>query len=298
MNAYETITNEIIRQLEAGVIPWRQPWRNSTTGKLGASPLPHNHLNGKAYRGANLLMLMYAPYASRGWMTYKQAQSIGGQVRKGERGRAIVFWKFDRKDALTLDKKAPMMRTYTVFNVDQIDGLPISLPLDALDLANFEPLEEGRKVVDAFMSSASHPTLAHGGGSAFYRPSADHVQMPPREAFYSPHGYYSTLFHEFTHSTGHASRLDRQKLGKSYFGSESYSEEELVAELGAAFIAAECGISTAEQLDQSASYIKGWLSKLRDDARMVVLAAQRAQKAADFILGRSAAAREESEVAA
>lgn len=289
MTAYETITNEIIAQLESGVIPWRKPWRTSSTGKLGASPLPHNHLTGQMYRGANLLMLLCAPFASRGWMTYKQAQSIGAQVRKGQQGRSIVYWRFDRKDSPTStsdDKRGPMMRTYTVFNVDQIDGLPADLPFDAGDIAAFEPLEAGQLIVDAFLASTSHPTLAHGGGSAFYSPADDHVQMPPKAAFYSAHGYYSTMFHELTHSTGHPSRLDRQHKGKSYTGSESYSEEELVAELGAAFIAAECGISTAEQLDQSAAYIHGWLSRLRNDSRLVVLAAQRAQKAADFILGR------------
>lgn len=291
MNLYETITNRIIAQLEEGKIPWKKEWSASAHG----TQFPHNHATGKSYRGINILSLLCSGYASSGWMTYKQAQEIGAQVRKGEHGSPVVFWKFDKeKNAETgKDHTSAFMRQYTVFNVDQIDGLPMSLPFES---PSFDPIESAERVRDGYLSGASHPTLAHGGDRAYYQPSSDRVQMPLAGTFHTPQAYYSTLFHELAHSTGHDSRLAR-KFGQ-HFGNDDYSEEELVAEFTAAFVCGEAGITDEKLLLNSTAYIQGWLSKLRNDSKLAVLAAQRAQKAADFILQRRADQLAESEVAA
>lgn len=284
MNAYETITARIIASLEAGVVPWRKEWKASASG----TAFPHNHLTGKSYRGINVVSLLCSPYQSSAWLTYKQAEELGAHVRKGEHGSPVVFWKFDReKDAVTgkIESRAPMMRTYTVFNLEQIEGIQPALPFEA---PTFDPIASAQEIADAYLAGASHPTLAHGGDRAFYRPSADHVQMPAPGTFTTPEAYYCTLFHEFGHSTGHDSRLKRKI--DNHFGTVDYSDEELVAEFSAAFLSAEARISSDQLLDNSAAYIAGWLSKLRNDNRIAVTAAQRAQKAADFILGRSFAA--------
>lgn len=280
MNVYESITNKIIAQLEAGVIPWRKEWK--VTGEGG---LPANFLTKKPYRGINILTLLMADYSSRYWLTYKQAQELGGQVRKGEKGQQVVFWKFDkREDSETgEDKSFAFARTYTVFNLSQIDGLQTeSLPFD---VPAFDPIAEADSVVNVYMTSGNHPSLAHGGERAFYRPSTDSVQMPARESFSNPPAYYSTLFHEFTHSTMAESRLNRKDTGHT-FGDDSYSREELLAEFGAAFLCADAGIANEQLLANSTAYIQGWLKALKNDKTLAVVAAQQAQKACDFILGR------------
>lgn len=291
--AYETMTDRIIGALEAGVIPWRKEWR--TTGKKAG--LPYNLVSGKPYRGVNIFSLFCSGYSSSGWCTYKQAQSLGFQVRKGEKAAPVIFWKFPAKaDPAALDEKAyfPFARVYSVFNADQLDGMPAALPLD--DAPAFDPIQECEGIISAFMVSASHPTLSYGGDSAYYQNSRDHVQMPARESFHSAGGYYSTLFHEFAHSTGHESRLNRADLiSKAAFGSEEYSREELTAEFTAAFLCAESGCSNEERFSNSVAYIQGWLKRLKNDKTLAVQAAQRAQKAADFILGRAAGSVADSE---
>lgn len=294
MNAYETITARIIASLESGVVPWRKEWKASAAG----TAFPHNKLTGKSYRGINVLSLLCSPYQSSAWLTYKQAQELGAQVRKGEKGSPVVFWKFDRKGAKDdggeavvvddrKDRSAPFMRTYTVFNVEQVDGLQDALPFEAPE---FNAIESAQSIVDAYLAGASHPTLAHGGDRACYSPARDHVQMPNAGCFTTAEAYYCTLFHEFAHSTGHDSRLKRKI--DNHFGTADYSDEELVAEFSAAFLSAESHISSDELLDNSAAYIHGWLDKLRNDSKIAIYAAQRAQKAADFILGRFASSTE------
>lgn len=281
MNLYQTITDRIIAQLEQGKIPWKQEWSATAHG----TAFPHNHATGKSYRGINTVSLLCSGYRSSGWMTYKQAQEIGAQVRKGEHGSPVVFWKFDKeKDADTgKDRSSAFMRQYTVFNVEQLDGLPMSLPFE---LPNFDPIESAERVAAGYLSGLSHPTLSHGGDRAYYQPSSDRVQMPHPGTFNTPAAYYCTLFHEFGHSTGHDSRLSRKIANR--FGDDLYSEEELVAEFTAAFVCAESGISDDSLLTNSTAYIQGWLAKLRSDPKLAILAAQRAQKAADFILQRRA----------
>jgi len=282
-SVYETITDRIISTLESGRIPWRKEWR--TSGK--SSGLPFNLVSHKPYRGANVFSLLCSGYTSNGWATYKQAQSLGYQVRKGEKASPVMFWKFpDKKTktdaALKGKDAAPLARLYFVFNIEQLDGVPQELPFEA---ETFDPIAECEAVADAFMASASHPSLGHGGDKAYFSPSMDHVQMPTRESFKSAGGYYSTLFHEFSHSTGIKSRCNRAELQAiKTFGDVDYSKEELTAEFAAAFLCAETGCSNEERVINSVAYIQSWISKLKNDKTMAVQAAQRAQKAADFIL--------------
>lgn len=290
-NSYEIITDRIIETLNSGIIPWRKEWKDS--GRNGGGALPYNLTSGKAYRGINVLTLMCASYQTNGWCTYKQAQSLGYQVRKGEKSAPVVYWNFPDKKQKG-EGRAPWMRVYSVFNVSQLDGVPSDLPFDG---EAFDGIASADKVAAGYMASASHPTLAHGGSSAYFAPSRDLVQMPPQLAFTSPETYYSTLFHEFVHSTGIKARLDREELqGIQRFGDCDYSKEELTAEFGAAFLCGEAGISNEPLLTNSAAYIQNWVSKLENDKTMVVQAAQRAQKAADYILGRTFGESAESEV--
>jgi antirestriction protein ArdC len=215
---------------------------------------------------------------------------MGYQVRKGEKSSPVVFWKFpDKKKVVEGGKdSAPFARLYRVFNVEQLDGVPVELPFEG---EVFNPIEECEKVVSTFMASASHPSLGHGGDRAFFSPSRDHVQMPNRETFNSAGGYYATLFHEFAHSTGIKSRCDRSELQAiGGFGDEAYSKEELTAEFASAFLCAETGCSNEERLTNSVAYIQSWIQKLKNDKMMAFQAAQRAQKAASFILLRDDAA--------
>jgi antirestriction protein ArdC len=281
-NIYESITERIVSALESGVIPWKKEWR--TSGK--SAGLPYNLVSGAAYRGVNVFSLFCSGYASNGWCTYKQAQGLGYQVRKGEKSSPVVFWKFpDKKTKAERPDSAPFARFYSVFNIEQLDGVPAELPFEG---ETFDPIEECELLVSRFMGSASHPTLAHGGDRAFFSPSRDHVQMPVRESFHSAGGYYATLFHEFAHSTGVKSRCDRAELqAMKGFGDEEYSREELVAEFAAAFLCAETGCSNEERLTNSVAYIQSWIKQLKNEKTLAVQAAQRAQRAADFILLRS-----------
>jgi antirestriction protein ArdC len=277
-NVYEQVTDRIIAQLEAGLIPWRKEWKSN------GSHIPTNYTTKKPYRGINILLLMAAGFDTCDFLTYKQAQGIGAQVRKGEKGTPIVFWStFEGKseDESEDTKRIPFLRTYTVFHVSQCDGIPVKLPFDA---PVFEPIPAAESLTSGYLQR-EHIDLKHGGGRAFYSPSLDYVQMPARESFTSPDAYYSTLFHECGHSTGHKSRLDR-KFGET-FGNETYGKEELVAEFTAAYLCAETGISNAMVETNHVAYIQSWLRSLRNDKKMLIPAAQRAQRAADRIANRA-----------
>jgi antirestriction protein ArdC len=291
-SVYEVVTERIIASLEAGVIPWRREWK--TSGKTGG--LPYNLQSGAAYRGVNVLTLLCSGFSANGWCTYKQAQALGYQVRKGEKSSPVVFWKFPTKAELKANPDAaPFARFYSVFNVAQLDGVPVELPFEG---EPFDAIAECESAVSAFMASPSHPTLQHGGDRAYYRQLTDTVQMPHREAFNSAGGYYATLFHEFAHSTGPKFRLNRPEFdGSSEFGNETYSREELTAEFASAFLCAETGCSNEERIGNSVAYIQSWIKKLKNDKQMAVQAAQKAQRAADFILLRTFAPKEEEEVA-
>ncbi len=281
MNVYEIVTTRILDQLQKGTVPWRKPWSTITAG-------PRNLITNKPYRGINVFLLGAHRFASPYFLTFKQALDRGGVVKKGERGCPIVFWKWrDNEEDSAAESEherkpaAPLLRYYTVFNVEQCEGVPSP----AVETRRpFEPLPECERVVRAMPNP---PRLEHQGTQAFYRPSTDTVTLPPPERFNSRELY--SLLHELTHSTGHESRLARKGITDAVlFGSHEYSHEELVAEMGAAFICGHCGIDAAT-LTESTSYIAGWLQALQNDTRMVVLAAAQAQKAADLILGHAEA---------
>ena len=278
-DVYEIITDRIVQQLENGVIPWHKPW------KAGAHGWPKNLVSKKDYRGINVFLLSCTPYELPYWLSFKQAKDLGGHVKKGERSTVVVFWKWleteDEETGKTV--KRPLLRYYNIFNVSQCEGLEARVPPVSDDPGKpFEPIDVCERIVSG-MSQA--PEIHFGTTGAFYRHADDSVSMPHRERFASVPEFYSTLFHELTHATGHESRLRRPGIVEpSRFGSGTYSKEELVAEMGAAFLCGHAGIENAT-LDNSAAYIAGWLKRLKDDKRLVVHAAANAQKAADFILG-------------
>lgn len=277
MNVYDIITEQIIQRLQQGTIPWQQPWKSA-----GA---PKNLVSKKEYRGINVFLLASQHHQSPYWLTFKQAQDLGGHIRKGEHGSKVVFWKMlnlETDDADAEDARLiPLLRYYTVFNVDQCDG--ITAPEGETVNRPFEPIQVCESVVAGM---PNRPNLGHNDARAYYQPSMDWVNMPKPETFRSNEDYYSVLFHELTHSTGHQSRLNRSTLTDLCpFGSTNYSKEELVAEMGAAFLCGHTGIENCT-IDNSAAYTKGWLTRLQNDAKLVVIAAAQAQKAADYILGR------------
>ena len=289
-SVYEIITEQILTKLSQGTCPWRKPWSSL---KASGGTRPRN-LDNRCYSGSNWFLLTMLDFERPIFGTFKHIQAHGGQVRKGEKGFPVIFWKqMTAKDEKTgEEKKIPMLRYYTVFNVSQCEGL--ELPADETTI---EPVNQFQAIADAeaiWNGYQGKPSLKHGGDRACYIPSWDEINMPPTKAFEDPAMYYNTLFHEAGHSTGHTSRLNREFGAK--FGSELYSREELVAELSAAFLGAECGLDST--LDQSASYIKSWLKFLESDPKAFVLAAGKAQRAADLILGRVKESPKSEEVAA
>jgi len=270
---YAEVTQKVIAELETGAAPWVKPWK-------GGSFMPSNVFTGKSYRGINVPLLWSSGADDLRFATFKQCQEQGANVKKGAKGNLIVFfkpWQVRKIDADTneaTEKTVPMLRAYFVFNVADIEGLPESAPKAA---------ENAR--LDAAESLISQAAIKPAS-SAFYRPSDDSIGMPPIDSFISAEHYYATALHELTHWTGHKSRLDRNLSGR--FGDQSYAAEELIAELGSAFLCAELGIRMTEL--RHAGYIEHWLKLLRSDKRAVLTAASAAQKASDFINKRQAVA--------
>lgn len=283
LDIYRSVTDRILELLETGTVPWRQPIKGGLEG------FPANLASGRTYRGINVFLLAVTAwvegYGSRYWLTFRQAKQRGGHVRKGEKGSLVIFWKQhatqDREtgEAMTV----PVLRRYTVFNAEQCEDLEVpGAGEPAGDEEPFVPLEAAEAIVDGY---AGGPQIDHGGHRALYRPRDDRVQIAEPGRFVYAESYYVTLFHELAHSTGHTSRLDRGLDHElSPFGSPDYSKEELVAEMGAAFLAAAAGISPST-IEQSAAYIDGWRKKLSSDAKLVVHAAGAGQRAADWIMG-------------
>jgi antirestriction protein ArdC len=273
--AYEKVTAAIVEALQQGVVPWRKPW----TGIV-----PMNGESHRPYGGINSLVLGCAPYRDPRWLTWNGVQRLGGKVRKGERARPVVFWKlWEQRDRTTGEvvERVPLLRYFSVFNVEQCEGLALK-PLSALiPTANHDPIAAAEAII---VNMPQRPVIEHGHAQAWYRPSTDLVGMPDRARFHRVEAYYSTLYHELAHSTGHKSRLNREEVAAgSFFGSEDYSREELVAEFTAAFLGHHAGIDSTRE--QSAAYLGSWLRSLQNDVKMAVHAAGRAQRAADFILG-------------
>ncbi len=284
MNVYEIVNDRVIKMLEAGTVPWHKPW-----AEVGA---PRNLVSKKPYRGINVFLLSATKYVQPWWLSYKQATDLGGYVRKGEESSIVVFWKVDaiedpdkqEGEISSADKSRMVLRYYRVFNVEQCD-LPekVLAKLPAIETREHEPIDEAQVIYDSY---PERPAITREGGKAYYSPASDTVNLPAHALFESAEEFYSTAFHEFTHSTGHPKRLARDSFKEpSHFGSAICSREELVAEMGSAYLCAEAGISTAV-IENQAAYIQGWLLKLRSDSRLVVIAAAQAQKAADHIMNR------------
>ncbi|MGD9713048.1 MAG: ArdC family protein [Thermomicrobiales bacterium] len=283
---YQRVTTQIIQALEAGVRPWHQPWNvELTTGRI-VRPLRSNLI---PYRGINVLMLwgeaVTNGYAAPIWMTYKQAQELGGHVRKGERGTVVVYASTftreeeDAESGDSIERNIPFLKSYTVFNAEQIEGLParyLAKPARRIDASD-------RHAQAECFVRATGALIRHGGNRALYSEGNDAVQMPPFEAFESKEAYYATLIHELTHWTKHRNRLNRD-LGRQRFGDAGYAMEELVAELGAAFALADLDL-TPEPREEHASYIATWLKVLANDKRAIFSAAAHAQRAADYLHG-------------
>ena len=288
LDVYGIITERITKALDEGTVPWHKPWD-------AAAGAPRNAVSKKAYRGINVFLLGMGGmrFESNYWLSFKQSQQLGGNVRRGEKSQQVIFWKVERVVKGDPDENgdAPtgrrfILRYYNVFNVEQCD-LPerVWARLAPPKKPDWNPIERGDQIVGAMPNA---PRILHGGDVACYSPHLDIVKMPEREQFKAPAEYYSTLFHELGHSTGHESRLARKNImDLCPFGSTNYSAEELVAEMTAAFLCGVAGIENTTVLN-SAAYIKSWLSKLKDDRKMVVLAAAQAQRAADYILARKA----------
>ena len=284
---YKHVTDRIITSLESGVVPWRKPWTEQGF---------HSSLStGKPYRGMNQLLLAirswpdeeegHAGFKSPYWGTYKQITERGGQVRKGEKGTQIVYWGKvqPEKGAINPETGQPdpfwMARYFSVFNAEQADDLVIPEADD--EPISHDPIETAEAIVEGYPEP---PKRHDGGDKACYSPISDRIQVPVHNAFDVSEEFYSTLFHELVHSTGHEKRLKRKGITDvDAFGSHQYSKEELIAEMGAAFLCAHAGIEQ-DTIDNSAAYIGNWLTRLKDDKKMVVQAAASAQKAADHIL--------------
>jgi antirestriction protein ArdC len=294
-SVYEIVTERILEKLEAGTVPWHKPWAG------GGSP--QNLVSGRGYRGVNIFLLGCQGFTSPYWLTFKQAKQLGGSVRKGEHGTPCILWKWiNRSDenAETGDtetKQIPLIRYYNVFNAEQCDGISHArLEAQQDEPEPFNPIESAERIVASYPKP---PSISEDGrGAAYYRPSTDSIHMPEQETFDSEAHYYATLFHEMTHSTGHESRLARTGVtNRIRYGSHEYSQEELVAEMGAAFLAAEAGIDSEALVDNSASYVASWMERLRSDPKLVVLAGAQAQRAVDHILDRTFEAELEAKAA-
>ena len=281
---YQVITDRVITLLEQGTVPWHKPWQ-------GGQSMPQNLVSRRPYRGVNVFLLHAMSYASPYWLTFRQAQELGGSVRRGEKACPVVFWKWLDVDEAgagpTGKRRVPFLRYYSVFNAAQCEGIDAHVPAIDGTQRPHTPIETAEQIVAAM---PRRPAVRHGLERAFYDPSGDSVGMPAPERFDRPADYYNVLFHELTHATGHESRLNRKGVSGtdglwSAFGSQPYCREELVAEMGAAFLCGHAGI-VERTLDNSAAYVAAWLARLKDDVRLVVQAAAQAQRAADFILAR------------
>jgi antirestriction protein ArdC len=286
---YQEVTDTVIKALEEGTVIWQCPWN-----KVG---LPKNITTGIDYRGWNIFWLnfhtMTKGYKSPFYITYKQAQDLGGTVKKGEKGIKITYWATIVLKNKNLEETTPtaedteqrnptklVPKDHTVFNIDQTEGIDFPT-VESILRSDVQKIEACDKIID---NMPQRPAIWHYGSQAYYTPTSDTVVVPELANFKTNVGYYSTLFHELAHSTGHKKRLDRKEINEPVnFGNDSYSREELTAELTAAFLCAITGIERETQ-SNSQAYIKGWLKALNNDKKLIFKAASQAQKAADFIL--------------
>ena len=286
---YAMVTTRILEKLEQGHIPWQKPW-DIKTGS------PCNIVTGKPYNGINVMLLGSQAYDSKYWLTFKQCSDKGGNVRKGEKGSIVVFWNFIDKETgksieLDTDKSSskpgdaiPMLKYYTVFNVNQCDALDLKRLREEVEAQSQEQTHDeilsAQAIIDHYKGC---PEIKYCFTKACYKPLDDVINMPRREHFKTPEEFFSTLYHEAIHSSGHESRLNRKNSCEvRTFGDEAYSKEELIAEMGASFLCARAGIENTT-IDNSAAYIQSWMKALQNDKKLLVIAAGQAQKAANFI---------------
>ncbi|MGL6316644.1 ArdC family protein [Vibrio sp. WXL103] len=270
---YQEITNAVIEALKAGVKPWKCPWDRTNASGLPVNASTHNH-----YNGMNIMLLWMSAamrgFSSEFWLTFKQAKALKGQVRKGEKGTKIFYYQMVEKKGATDEKDVyPMLKTYTVFNLDQVDGIDFDSSTTEQPRTILQDEEIERFIAD------THADIVYGGQKAFYRPSTDSIVLPARERFHSQADMYATAMHELVHWTGHKSRLERDLKGQ--FGTKDYAFEELIAELGACFLMADLGLSGDVQHE---SYIANWLQALENDKRYIFKAAAFASKAHQYLV--------------
>lgn len=282
-SVYQIITERVLEKLSQGVVPWRRTW-------TGPEPL-QNLVTRKPYRGINVFLLGMQGFGSPYWLTLKQANRLGGKIRKGESGSVVVLWKWVEKTDPETGEPAPavpLLRYYRVWNVEQTEGIEVP----KAEVIDFEPIEAAERIV---REMPERPPIVHQDpGKAWYDPWGDKVNLPRPETFEGPEEFYSCAYHELVHSSGHKSRLNRPGVVDVVkFGGHAYSQEELVAEMGAAFLCAVAGIEQVT-LENSAAYIDGWRKVIGEDPKLVVHAAAQAQKASDFILGRRFEGKEEA----
>lgn len=287
---YESVTNQVITAMEKGNIIWQQGWH-----QMGA---PKNIVTGKIYKGFNRMWLNfiinYCNFSNPNFITYKQAQTLGGNIKKGSKGTNIIFYD------IVMDKNATtatiggnsfegdtqnikyILKSHTVFNLDQTEGIKIPEIKKTELLRELNVIEECATIIE---NMPNRPAFLHKGDQPYYNPTQDKIVMPEQRLFHTDEEYYTTFFHELAHSTGHAKRLNRKGITESVeFGSEKYSKEELIAEFTASFLSGVAGIEKPT-IENSAAYIQNWMTTLKNDKRMIVQAATQAQKAADYILG-------------
>lgn len=292
-SVYDVVTETIIAMLEAGKIPWKQPW--STLGPQ--MPLLYN----RPYKGINAFLLAFSEFTSPYWITFNKMKEMGGNLKEGEGKKyRIVTLTLPPEDKKNPEVKARLakgekvrtwwsFRYYMVYNTEQCENLnhkkltELAEKIEKIDNAGTIQIPSIDLAEQILANMKEKPVIEHHGTEAYYSPKKDKIVLPPKGLFDSPEDYYKTLFHEIGHWTGHESRLDREGIKKVDFGTERYSKEELIAEMTAAFLCANCGIEN--RMEESAGYIQGWLSKLRSDSKLVVQAASAAQKAADLIMG-------------
>lgn len=279
LSKHELITNKIIESLEQNIIPWKKPWKSINAQNL---------ITKKEYRGINHFLLGMVPTQYPTFATFNQIKAQGGSVIKGSKSIPVYFYKFGKKgetDRYTNkenEKTFCMMKQYAVFTMEQVEGLDLSLFIDPV--LDFKPVLLPESLITAF--TQSQLIKINHAQNAAYSPTNDYIVMPNKTQFHSEDAYYSTIFHEMIHSTGHSSRLNREGFDGTYhkFGSKGYAFEELVAEFGASMLASYCGVDTSLEDGQNAAYIKGWLKKLNDDKTLAYKAASKAQTAVDFVL--------------
>ncbi len=274
-NVYDLVTERIIEQLERNIVPWQRPWSGTHSGA-------YNRVSNKPYSLINQMLLS----RSGAYASYKQWNDLGGHIKRGAKSEVVVFWKIqpfekEQEDGTKVIKQIPILKYYNVFHISQVEGVEPK----KIELNDLEPITEAEKIKESYKDREHINIIETVTNKAFYSPIGDYIQVPCREQYQAIEEFYSTLFHEIVHSTGHKTRLDRLETGNNaHFGSASYSKEELCAELGSAYILNSLGIETPKTFTNSTAYIQGWLKVLKNDNKFIISASSKAEKAVKYIL--------------